>query len=101
MNRRADAVQRSPARDLEPGSGVGPASIRDIGREWPLTSYLELGALPTAVPCARLHAKLLLGEWQLQELEDAVELVVSELVTNAQRISRGISGKLVWAVCVR
>ena len=92
MSRGADAVQRSPARDLEHGSGVGPASLQVSSRDWPLTSYLELGALPTAVPCARLHAKLLLGEWGLEELEYAVELVVSEFVTNAQRISRGING---------
>jgi hypothetical protein len=35
---------------------------------WPLRSYLELGALPTAVPCARLHARHLLWEWGLNEL---------------------------------
>jgi len=36
--------------------------------EWPLRSYLELGALPSAVPCARLHAKQVLWEWGKQRV---------------------------------
>jgi hypothetical protein len=59
---------------------------------WPLQSYLELGALPTAVPCARGHARLVLAEWGLQELADPAELVVSELVTNGLRASRRLVG---------
>ncbi len=59
---------------------------------WPLRSYLGLGALPTAVPCARLHAKHLAWEWGLNDLCDTVELVVSELVTNAVRAMAGTSG---------
>ena len=51
--------------------------------QWPLRSYLELGALPTAVPCARLHARHLLWEWGLNGLAADTELLVSELVTNA------------------
>ncbi|MGH3636582.1 MAG: ATP-binding protein [Mycobacterium sp.] len=51
--------------------------------QWPLCSYLELGALPTAVPCARLHARHLLWEWGLNGLAADTELLVSELVTNA------------------
>jgi anti-sigma regulatory factor (Ser/Thr protein kinase) len=51
--------------------------------QWPLRSYLELGALPTAVPCARLHARHLLWEWGLNGLAADAELLVSELVTNA------------------
>jgi hypothetical protein len=53
--------------------------------QWPLRSYLELAALPTAVPCARLHAKNILHEWQMANLTDTVELLVSEIVTNAVR----------------
>jgi len=30
---------------------------------WPLRSSLELGALSSAVPCARLHVKHVLWEW--------------------------------------
>lgn len=59
---------------------------------WPLQSYLELGVLPTAVPCARGHARLVLAEWGLQELGDPAELVGSELVTNGLRASRGLVG---------
>ena len=56
-------------------------------RDWPLHSYLELAALPTAVPCARLHAKNILHEWRLAQLTDTVELLVSEIITNAVRAS--------------
>jgi anti-sigma regulatory factor (Ser/Thr protein kinase) len=50
---------------------------------WPQRTFLELGALPTAVPCARLHTREVLWEWRLTGLSDSAELVVSELVTNA------------------
>ncbi len=61
------------------------------GSAWPLESYLELGAYPTAVPCARLHARLVVTEWGLGSLADAAELVVSELVTNAVRAAYGLT----------
>ncbi len=53
-------------------------------------THLELGAFPTAVPCARLHAKHVLREWNLPDLADTAELIVSELVTNAVRASAGL-----------
>jgi anti-sigma regulatory factor (Ser/Thr protein kinase) len=56
-------------------------------RQWPLRSFLELGAFPGAVPCARLHARQMLWEWQLTGLSDIAELLISELVTNAVQIS--------------
>ena len=61
-----------------------PLGGQDDGRvrEWPLRTFLELGALPGAVPCARLHARQVLWEWSLTPCQDSVELVVSELVTN-------------------
>jgi len=55
--------------------------------DWPLQDYLELGALPGAVPCARLHAHHLLWEWGLAALSENTEILVSELVTNAVRAS--------------
>lgn len=58
----------------------------------PFHSYLELGALPSAVPCARLHARQIVWEWGRQELADAVELIVSELITNGLRASEGVTG---------
>jgi len=60
----------------------------DITAGWPLRSFLELGALPSAVPCARLHTRHLLWEWQLADLTDSAELLVSEIVTNAVQITQ-------------
>lgn len=60
---------------------------------WPLRSYLELAALPTAVPCARLHAKNILNEWHMAALADTAELLVSEILTNAVRASAGLAGQ--------
>jgi len=34
----------------------------NMAEDWPLKSFLELGPLSTAVPCARLHTKQLLWE---------------------------------------
>jgi anti-sigma regulatory factor (Ser/Thr protein kinase) len=56
---------------------------------WPLRSHLELGALPTAVPRARRHARHLLWEWGLNGLTADIELLVSELVTNAVKATAG------------
>ena len=52
-------------------------------------SYLELGAYPSAVPCARLHARNVLYEWGVRPIADTVELIVSELVTNAVNAASG------------
>ena len=53
LSRRVGVVQGSQltATGPEPSSGVGPAFHLDEPT-LPLRSYLELGALPTAVPCA-------------------------------------------------
>ena len=71
--------------------------------QWPLRSFLELGALPGAVPCARLHARHLLREWGLAGLADSTELLVSEMVTNAVQVSREMSQAAVrvWLVSDR
>jgi anti-sigma regulatory factor (Ser/Thr protein kinase) len=63
-----------------------------FGIGWELHNFLELGALPSAVPCARLHTKQILWEWHLKALTDTAELIVSELVTNAVRASAGLTG---------
>jgi anti-sigma regulatory factor (Ser/Thr protein kinase) len=57
---------------------------------WPLRTFLELGALPSAVPCARLHARLVAWEWGLAALGDDAELLVSELLTNAVAAARAM-----------
>jgi anti-sigma regulatory factor (Ser/Thr protein kinase) len=48
-----------------------------------ISSALEFAPLPTAVPCARLHAVHVLHEWGLRDLASDAQLVVSELITNA------------------
>jgi hypothetical protein len=56
-------------------------------QQWRLDTILVLGPLPGAVPCARLHARLVTAGWGLGWLGGTAELLVSELVTNAVRIS--------------
>ena len=48
-----------------------------------ISSALEFAPLPTAVPCARLHAVHVLREWGLRDLAGDAQMVVSELITNA------------------
>jgi anti-sigma regulatory factor (Ser/Thr protein kinase) len=64
-----------------------------MSASWPLSTSLPLGALPGATPCARLHARVVLTEWGLDDLAEAAELIVSELVTNAVRASTGPDGR--------
>lgn len=54
---------------------------------WPLQTHLSLGALPSAVSCARGHVRAVALEWGLQDLADTAELLASELVTNAIKAS--------------
>ena len=71
----------------DPAAPVLQADPAASAARWPDHSFLELGALPTAVPCARLHTTLVLHEWGLDPLSDAAELVASELITNAIQAS--------------
>jgi len=68
-------------RSATPGPGPG------FGH-WRLASTLELGPLPSAVPCARLHAKHIFREWDLAHVTEDAELIVSELMTNALKAAR-------------
>ena len=68
-----DTVTRRPASLDRPG--LRPVLHR--------TSYLELAPLPSAIPCARLHAVHVLHEWGLRVLAENAALIVSELMTNA------------------
>ena len=93
MSRRAGAVPGSrSAWDPEPSSGPAPGERRPSAQtaSYPHRSHLVLGALSGAVPCARLHARLVLVEWGLKALAESAELVVSELITNAVRTSAGL-----------
>ena len=69
-----------PRRGFGQGSGVDPALHPDEPGPypWPSDNTLEFGALPTAVACARLHARNLLWEWGLDWLAPDVELLVGE-----------------------
>jgi anti-sigma regulatory factor (Ser/Thr protein kinase) len=51
-------------------------------------AVLDLGALPTAPGCARAWTRQILWEWRLASLSDTVEVIVSELATNAVLASR-------------
>jgi anti-sigma regulatory factor (Ser/Thr protein kinase) len=61
-----------------------------MNSQWPLQDFLELGALASAVPCARLHTRQVLWEWKLRNLGESAELLVAELVTNAVKASRAM-----------
>jgi anti-sigma regulatory factor (Ser/Thr protein kinase) len=95
--RHVEATRLAPPLVGDPRTGKPSRAVRippfmasqdnSWARQWPLRSFLELGAFPGAVPCARLHARQILWEWRLASLSDIVELLVSELVTNAVQIS--------------
>ncbi len=76
------------------------ARVAPFAAGWPLQSFLELGALPGAVPCARLHARQVVWEWGLATLSEGTELLVSELVTNGVRASHamGRDAVRIWLV---
>ncbi len=80
----APVATRGPAQSDAPVPAL-PSHNRGtaMADEWPLRDFIEFGALPGAVPCARLHARLVLAEWGLTALSEPVELTVSELVTNS------------------
>src|ERR1700750_1291471 len=104
--------RENPPRDPAGRAGAGPAAVagswdnppagraalrippfitrpgRGVNDQWPLRDFLELGALVSAVPCARLHARQVLWEWGIGNLGDSAELLVTELVANAVRASR-------------
>lgn len=84
---RADLARDDLARDdtAQEDSARDDPARDDPNPQWPLQTRLDLGALPGAVPCARLHARLVLTEWGQAQAGDSVELIVSELMTNALR----------------
>lgn len=73
------------SRSLEPLRPLDAPRARATAWDasWPLSREL------TSVRRARRLATAQLGEWDLQDLADTAELLVSELVTNALRHTRG------------
>lgn len=71
-------VRQAGHRRVQPQSGIGGNDD-----DWPCHSFLELSALATAASCARAHARAMLIEWNLPDLRDDVQTVVSELAANA------------------
>ena len=70
----------------------GPASAGGKAG-WPLSVHLPLGALPTAAPCARRYAHVIMDEWGLAALADQAELIVSELLTNSVQATTNKDGR--------
>jgi hypothetical protein len=87
------APARRAARPLGPVPPSGLQSGDELARmqEWPLRSYLELPAVPTSARSARRHARSVLREWRLAAPADTVELLVSEIITNAVRAAADIA----------
>jgi anti-sigma regulatory factor (Ser/Thr protein kinase) len=96
--RTATRYADEPVRDaaLAPFRSATAGRAQRIGEaspdEWPLRDSISFSALPSAVPCARLHARLVLAEWGHAGLADPAELVVSELMTNAVTASQTLLG---------
>ena len=97
MSGRADVVH---------GTGGGPELCSDVGpaskgfstmTAWPLSDTLSLGALPTAVASARLHARMMMSRVGVGRCAEDVALVVSELVTNAVAASTDADGQPQYA----
>lgn len=89
----AVSSRRVARRSAEPA--LQPHPELACTHEWPLRSYRELRALPASVRSARLQARKVLREWCLEAFADTVELLVSELTTNAVRASAAmIAGPL-------
>lgn len=84
--RTAQELDLPPSGSGQQGRGVLTAS------GWPMQLYLELWALPRTVPDARRHTRQALREWGLEELSETVELLVSEIITNAVHASAGPAG---------
>lgn len=87
----SSTLSRFPGKRPPPLPACPERQGMSMTDEWPLHTSLELGALLGAVPCARLHAKQVLWEWGLSGRSESVELLVSELLTNAVHASRPVA----------
>ena len=97
-----NSTARQPASPV-PIPPLADPQGNDVTGRWPLQSFLELGALPSAVPCARLHTRHVLWDWGVPSLIDSTELLASEIITNAVHIAREMDLPAVrlWLLCDR
>jgi anti-sigma regulatory factor (Ser/Thr protein kinase) len=86
----APAAAESQAPVLVPQLSRTGLADGQVLAGWLRGPYLRMLPSPRAVPYARHYARRLLWEWGLKELAEQVELVVSEIVTNAVRASAGL-----------
>ena len=98
------SIAAAEANNIGPRYAADGVAVRMAHREvrFARRSSLLLGALPSAVPCARLHARQVLWEWGISNLTDSTELLVSELVTNAVLVSRETARTCavrLWLLC--
>jgi hypothetical protein len=85
----------SPALAATSGTAQAPLPVppgTDQAERWALWWYLELAALPVAAPLARSKAGEVLAEWGLAVMRETVQIVVSEIVTNAVRACGELDG---------
>jgi anti-sigma regulatory factor (Ser/Thr protein kinase) len=84
------SIAATEASNYGPRTAADEVAVRMAHRavRFPRRSSLLLGALPSAVPCARLHTRQVLWEWGLSEVAEVAELLLSELVTNAVQAAR-------------
>lgn len=80
------------AERFSAGGGAFSGAARGVSR-FPARTSLQLGAFPSAVPCARLHARQVLWEWGLDAITETAELLVSELVTNGVKAAQATDHK--------
>jgi hypothetical protein len=96
----AGLLSRPDSRAARPGPVPGDpaAGQRALPPDtWPARwrhhDGVELGALPTAVPCARARAREILREWGLAVLAPDAESIIAELAANAIAATRAEVGR--------
>ncbi len=88
------ATSTAPRRDtMHP---YHPSQAALAGRA--LRAVLDLGTVPTAPGCARAWTRQILREWQLDDLSEAAQAIVSELTTNAVLASRKLVSSVILLI---
>jgi anti-sigma regulatory factor (Ser/Thr protein kinase) len=75
-----------PWLSWEPAAVPAPPMVFDVlalRETWPLADFQQYSPSRSAVRSARLHTRLITGEWGLAHVGELAERVVGELVANA------------------